>query len=884
MSNLKPPKLGPEPTLLSRREVDALYELLAAVAGALHQLEIPYILTGGSLLGAIRQHSILFCDDDIDLAILECHPDNKDNASNYFYEKAKSLLPSVLGHSFQYSVKPWEGGDKVRIKSCSNVFLDVFVIRKYDNIRELRNVIGVKKNGDAQSEEYVKGIVDVICKSMHNQGELCPLENKHGNELQLPCPIWHFNTRKAIELWPREVYRDCELFPTIHTLKMGPVVGLSGPRTPVWLLKRAFGNDCFEVYYQSTSHHCEGMASKSEKKGLAYGKAEEEKKANDNDNCISYEKNDSAGIPSPESKSKQSTNLPPLVGAGGQWTSNVKTPLSEQHYLPMQPMSRAKRRHTTHDKTNLYEYLGDQSNRERTWLLEAGILSGPHSPSGNAIPPSAGAREGRTIYMDGVFDLFHIGHLHAIEQCASLGTRVIIGVTGDDDATGYKRRPIICESERTAIIKSLKVVDDVVCPCPLVVTKEFMEEWGVDLVVHGFADPRDKERQREFFQYTMDEGKFQEIQYYSKLSTTDIIQRIQSEYGSSLVDGTACKEQASNQSMKNAANPKWFGTALAAATQKSADIPHSPFPLELRNVIEPQLRKSTKKRADALNAIREATGPRIYDDIMSQFQNSKFAEEGMIHFDTEQCKLREAFIKSCSLPSKIDLSQIHNHCGSSIKEEMMISFRSDPSYFQAVYDHFVRSVCAPFVASMAKEYGNENDPIDEIYYQSFPCVRVVQPGEFSIGPHADCAYGHHPCSLNFYVPLTQIGGSASLYLESKPGSEDWRPIEGNYGTIKHFAGAICSHWTPENHGDYTRVSLDFRLIYGSVFHALKCGGSKLGGVKDVYRLKEGYYSCCRAPEEDASDIIWTREGPLLPPDGRVGFPWTKTKLKSKYDR
>jgi len=52
----------------------------------------------------------------------------------------------------------------VRIKSCSNVFLDVFVIRKYDNIRELRNVIGVKKNGDAQSEEYVKGIVDVICK------------------------------------------------------------------------------------------------------------------------------------------------------------------------------------------------------------------------------------------------------------------------------------------------------------------------------------------------------------------------------------------------------------------------------------------------------------------------------------------------------------------------------------------------------------------------------------------------------------------------------------------------------------------------------------------------------------------------------------------------
>ncbi|KAL7460198.1 hypothetical protein ACHAXS_000661 [Conticribra weissflogii] len=403
-----------------------------------------------------------------------------------------------------------------------------------------------------------------------------------------------------------------------------------------------------------------------------------------------------------------------------------------------------------------------------------------------------------------------------------------------------------------------------------------MEERGIDLVVHGFADPRDKERQREFFQYSMDEGKFREIPYYSKLSTTDVIRRIQ-EYGNTIDEGTNCKDQASNQSMKKAVNPNWFGAALAAATKKSPDIPHSPFPLELRKVIEPHLRKSTKKRADALNAIREATGSRMYDVIMTQFQNSKCSEEGVFYFDTKHYELREAFKTSCGLPSKIDLAQIHTHGGSSIKADMMTSFRSDPSYFQAVYDHFVRSVCAPLVASMAKEHGNGNDHIDEIYYQSFPCVRVVRPGEFSIGPHADCAYGHHPCSINFYVPLTQIGGSASLYLESKPGSEDWHPIEGNYGVVKHFAGAICSHWTPENHGDTTRVSFDFRLIHGSLFHALKCGGSKLGGVKDVYRLKEGYYSCCRAPEEKASETIWTREGQLLPPDGRVGFPWTKAK-------
>jgi len=32
--------------------------------------------------------------------------------------------------------------------------------------------------------------------------------------------------------------------------------------------------------------------------------------------------------------------------------------------------------------------------------------------------------------------------------------------------------------------------------------------------------------------------------------------------------------------------------------------------------------------------------------------------------------------------------------------------------------------------------------LDSIYYQAFPCLRIVQPGEFSIGPHADVALWH----------------------------------------------------------------------------------------------------------------------------------------------
>lgn len=135
-------------------------------------------------------------------------------------------------------------------------------------------------------------------------------------------------------------------------------------------------------------------------------------------------------------------------------------------------------------------------------------------------------RPKRTIYMDGVFDLFHIGHLEAIRHCAKLGDKVIIGITGDNDAAGYKRPPIINQIERTQIVSSLQEVDCIVCPCPLVVTEKFMDELGIDLVVHGFANEEDAKRQADFFHIPMKLGKFQRIPYYTGQSTTDILMKI----------------------------------------------------------------------------------------------------------------------------------------------------------------------------------------------------------------------------------------------------------------------------------------------------------------------------------------------------------------------
>lgn len=77
-------------------------------------------------------------------------------------------------------------------------------------------------------------------------------------------PFWQLSTRKAVEMWTKEVYREHELFPLSHNLKFGPLEGIKGPRMPVILLKRAFGVDCFDVCYQSGSHKVLKGANKQE--------------------------------------------------------------------------------------------------------------------------------------------------------------------------------------------------------------------------------------------------------------------------------------------------------------------------------------------------------------------------------------------------------------------------------------------------------------------------------------------------------------------------------------------------------------------------------------------------------------------------------------------
>lgn len=89
-------------------------------------------------------------------------------------------------------------------------------------------------------------------------------------------------------------------------------------------------------------------------------------------------------------------------------------------------------------------------------------------------------------YLDGSFDIFHIGHLRFLERVKKIfGGILIIGVY--DDATtqliygdGF---PILKMMERALTLLSMRVVDDVIFGVPIKITNKLLETYKINHVV-----------------------------------------------------------------------------------------------------------------------------------------------------------------------------------------------------------------------------------------------------------------------------------------------------------------------------------------------------------------------------------------------------------------
>ncbi len=89
------------------------------------------------------------------------------------------------------------------------------------------------------------------------------------------------------------------------------------------------------------------------------------------------------------------------------------------------------------------------------------------------------------VFTSGSFDLFHIGHLNILEKSASLGDKLIVGVSSDELILEYKgMKPIIPFEQRFRIVSALACVTKAVKQVKLTEIAQ-LERENIDVVTIG---------------------------------------------------------------------------------------------------------------------------------------------------------------------------------------------------------------------------------------------------------------------------------------------------------------------------------------------------------------------------------------------------------------
>lgn len=131
-----------------------------------------------------------------------------------------------------------------------------------------------------------------------------------------------------------------------------------------------------------------------------------------------------------------------------------------------------------------------------------------------------------TVYVDGVFDLFHEGHINFLKVASSYG-KLIVGVHNDRYVETYKRKPVIPEVTRYEVVRSCRFVDQVIEGVEDL-TDEMIDRYGISIVIHG-DDFLEADIVRHYLP-AIRRGIFQTIPYTKGVSSTEIISKIEDRF------------------------------------------------------------------------------------------------------------------------------------------------------------------------------------------------------------------------------------------------------------------------------------------------------------------------------------------------------------------
>lgn len=134
------------------------------------------------------------------------------------------------------------------------------------------------------------------------------------------------------------------------------------------------------------------------------------------------------------------------------------------------------------------------------------------------------------VYIDGCFDMMHIGHSNALRQARAAGTYLVVGLIGDKDIIRNKGSPpVMPMEERYIALKSCKFVDEIIQNAPYDLTPEFThklkDQYKIDYIVHG-DDPCITCDGKDAYATAKELNMFKTIKRTEGISTTDLVGRM----------------------------------------------------------------------------------------------------------------------------------------------------------------------------------------------------------------------------------------------------------------------------------------------------------------------------------------------------------------------
>ena len=122
--------------------------------------------------------------------------------------------------------------------------------------------------------------------------------------------------------------------------------------------------------------------------------------------------------------------------------------------------------------------------------------------------------------------------MSALKKCLEQEAFAILNtskVLSDKDVESYKRIPILNVDTRSEMVKSLKLIDEVVSNCPFNrIENDFLDFYGIDLVVYG-GDPNLEDplgTWQYHYSIPLEQNCLKLIPYSEGISTSEILNRI----------------------------------------------------------------------------------------------------------------------------------------------------------------------------------------------------------------------------------------------------------------------------------------------------------------------------------------------------------------------